>query len=240
MGIYQYCKYRYKDTPQINLLGMGQEVNTKYLPNMLGNSQLEDLETGFISIGMRLIRTNNLLVEYCDSWERIHRLTDPMAIALIQKDYQTSEFLQEEIIYHVKIACDDMISLCYIKEYRAAHSGQTSQIIDVNSVGGYLEKMENDKPDPNMPASFYKVFTGERCFLDELNDLANACKHSVLNSLLANRVGTEEPYIVVTSMPHGKLAASKDCGMAVKHLAEGVSRVYRDYFDYFGRQEEAG
>ena len=238
MDIFRDC--RYKDAPQINLLGMGQEVKAKYLPDVLGDSQLEDLKIGFVSIGMRLIRTNNLLTEYCDSWERIHRLTDPMAIMLIQKDYQASEFLQEEIIYHVKNACDDMISLCYVRGYRAIHSGRTPQIIKVNSVGGYQSEARSGKPDPDMPVSFYKVFAGECCFLDELNDLANACKHSVLNSLLANRIGTEEPCIIVTSMPYGRLAASKDCGMTVKHLVEGVSRVYRDYFGYFGRQEEAG
>ena len=223
--------------PQIDLLGIEDRLNAMKLPRTPINPRLKGMEVGFMNIGMRLRRDNSLLREYCDMWYKIKQFEsipyqerDIIDDLRIQEYFQTIAFLQEEVIYHAKVTCDNMVALSYILGYLISQPNQTITDVQVDCIGALFRQ---NSRDPYYLNDYFSWLSSELPFLKQLNTLANAGKHSVLNSLQMLRLGTEEPVFVLTSLPSGKLAKREDCWMTACVFADGMSRVYRAYFDYF-------
>ena len=113
------------------------------------------------------------------------------------------------------------------------HPYQEITKVEVDCIGGFLSLEQDDSQGLDKRFEWLAV---EKPFLKKLNDLTNAGKHSVLNSLQTLRLGTEEPVFVLTSLPYGVQEKSKDCWMTAREFADGMSRVYKLYFDFFNEQ----
>lgn len=95
-------------------------------------------------------------------------------------------FLQEEIIYHVRRAVDDMIAIAWIQ--KQFDNERFVAKIEIDSIGKYLNQKNIE----------FGIFDECIEFLEIINDVSNSYKHSVYQTTQV-KISESEPSFYVYS-----------------------------------------
>ena len=133
----------------------GYKVDTNYS----FRQRFSILELKHANILQRIGRINSLCMQHVREWEEKGKVGNNM-------NYELS-FLQEEIVFHLRRAVDDMISLVWMMN--EWEHGKKVVKVEIDSIGKYLSK-KNRK---------MRCFDRNVGFLNILNNISNSYKHSV-------------------------------------------------------------
>ena len=123
-------------------------------------------------------------------------------------------FLSEEIVYWLRKSADDLIAMLHVLEVRET-VGVYPTRVEVDSIGGLLARSDI----PNFLASHLE-------FLNVLNEISNAAKHSFINSDIT-LFGRDEPCFFALTLKRNNLSnESKFYSVAVRDV---LSR-YNEFF----------
>lgn len=134
------------------------------------------LELKHVNLMLRIDRINKLCLEHTRKWEKEKEKWKNV-------NYEFA-FFQEEIIYHVRRAVDDMISIVWIQSQ--FENERFVEKIEIDSIGRYLSKK-------NTELKCYDVCID---FLNTINDVSNSYKHSVYQTV-QTLISQEEPAFYV-------------------------------------------
>ncbi|MES2437136.1 MAG: hypothetical protein V4519_03910 [Patescibacteria group bacterium] len=105
--------------------------------------------------------------------------------------------LSDEITFWLKRTTDELISLLYIKDFYIANE-EFPDILKVDCIGALIN-------EPSQLARNIKSkYSGHISFLEILNDIANAHKHSFVNSDM-NVTSLSEPQVFALTLPRNSL-----------------------------------
>jgi hypothetical protein len=111
-------------------------------------------------------------------------------------DIAEHQFYAEQVVYWLRKTADELISLGYVID-RWKESGSWPDAIQIDSIGGLKEQP---------PQALKDLFAPHMNFLDELNEVANAFKHSFINTDM-NVVGSEYPVVFALTQKRNRLSA---------------------------------
>lgn len=137
---------------------------------------LSFLELKHVNMMLRIYRINQLCEKHILKWQEQKNNWNNV-------NYEFS-FLQEEIVFHMRRAVDDMISIAWI--HKQFDKEVFVSKIEIDSIGRYLNKRNNDFQD----------FDECREFLDKMNKISNSYKHSVYQTVQV-LISSEEPTFYV-------------------------------------------
>lgn len=138
----------------------GYKVDTNYS----FRQRFSILELKHANILQRIGRINSLCMQHVREWEEKGKVGNNM-------NYELS-FLQEEIVFHLRRAVDDMISLVWMMN--EWEHGKKVVKVEIDSIGKYLSE-KNRK---------MRCFDRNVGFLNILNNISNSYKHSVYQTIL--------------------------------------------------------
>lgn len=141
----------------------------------------------------RLIHANRRLDESEAMWE-----------AFVGQDTFSADnpgihhrFSTDEVVVHLRRATDELIGLLWLLRERAA-GGDWPEQIRIDSIGGAR---------PRGGSWFLPMLEQHEWLLTTLNDIANAHKHSFIDSSF-QPVGSQEPCAVALALDHNRLRNS--------------------------------
>ena len=114
-------------------------------------------------------------------------LVDPK-LSYVQT-YQT-----EEIIYWLRKTTDEFIGLLYLSDYKKTYNKYPSKI-KISSIAEYLHSSQ----------SFDNILDPHITFLENLNNVSNAYKHSFINHEVLNYHGENEPLAIALRLDYNRL-----------------------------------
>ncbi|WP_349947323.1 hypothetical protein ABFV83_02220 [Lacrimispora sp. BS-2] len=158
-------------------------ANPQLTPNLPIVEGLGNLSLKHFKLIQRIIRINKKAKESFDIWEQIQKTK------LVPQDYF---LISEELIFHMRRAVDDMISLVWVLEENKKTPGLKMDKLIVKDIGNYLNLIKSDTNE-------FKAFNDHEEFLNLLNDFANSFKHSFVDSD-QSRIGLNEPCIFTLYM----------------------------------------
>jgi hypothetical protein len=154
-----------------------------------GNFQLK-----FMKIIERLDEANRRIIESTRLWETIHAGWGGI---LPLNSLTRHELANEEAIYMMRRAADELVSLIWcLSEYE--RTGSYPDVIVQDSLGCVLKAMGR--------GTALDIYQSHEALISVLNDVANAFKHSFINSD-KNIVGSLEPRIHTLGLAYNRLAA---------------------------------
>lgn len=142
----------------------------------------------------------------------------------------------EEIAYFLRVTTDELISLCYLL-YEHTRSGSYPTHLKVDSIGGLLNMLRHESHED---VEFCQIFFEFEDWLNTINNVTNAYKHSFINSDI-NVIGRNEPCVPVLSLPKNNLnkhEVSFYC-LSLAELIDGFNRFYKVTTTY-ARQSSPG
>lgn len=150
-----------------------------------GNFQLK-----FMKIIQRLDEANRKLIDSYKFW----RECKSCANFPVFNAYEKHIFSNEEAIYMLRRAADELVSLIWcLSKYE--ETKQYPQKIDIDCLGAVLSQKKVDR---------LEVFEPHIEIMTELNNIANAFKHSFINSD-HSLIGGDEPRIHALALNYNKL-----------------------------------
>lgn len=188
-----------------------------------GNMQLK-----YMKIITRLDEANKNILLCCSMWDRlVHDHYD---------GYSVHYFSGEIVAYHLRKACDEIITLSWFLWY-AITNGQYPQNIKIDCVGAYLSNGNTE----------FRIFDDFRGVLNTLNDIENAYKHSFINSDVTV-VGQLEPCLATLALKYNDLKNppifsnvslkqiisefNNFFAFAKENLKRDGAEMYKHYMDY--------
>lgn len=119
-------------------------------------------------------------------------------------------FLQEEIVYWLRQAADELISLASVLE-EWQRTGTCPETVSIDCIGSLV-------------ASGNTTYNAEVLrFLNTLNDVSNAFKHSFINTQVS-LIGAEEPVVYALGLKRNKLSnAPSFCEVTLASLISGFN-----------------
>ncbi|MCM8813164.1 MAG: hypothetical protein NC924_04420 [Candidatus Omnitrophica bacterium] len=135
--------------------------------------------------------------------------------------YERHIFANEQAVYLIRRAVDEMIALiwCLTKwEKERVYPNK----IEVDCIGGVVENPHNNQ---------LELFREHRGFLKTLNEIANAFKHSFVQSDIT-LVGKDEPCVYVLALKYNKIKSdAKLDGVSLARLVEEFNAFYKEGMD---------
>jgi hypothetical protein len=132
--------------------------------------------------------------------------------------YERHIFANEQAIYMMKRATDELISTIWCLNELEKNRAYPKEI-KVNSIGSLLNLTEDKLLD---------VFRPHKVFLQSINEIANAFKHSFINSDIT-LVGRDEPCVHALALQYNKLeSGAKFHNVAMRHIVIGFNAFYQD------------
>ncbi|MGB4067955.1 MAG: hypothetical protein WBK08_07985 [Nitrospira sp.] len=195
------------DEPYSARLGFWLPPNSPY-----GNFQLK-----LMKICQRIDEANRRLTESRAFWEqaRPDGISPPNAL-------QRHIYANEQAIYLLRRTADEMISLIWcLSEWQT--KGGCPEKIKVDCIGALLDLS---------PEEYLKPWTPHIHMLTQLNEIANAFKHSFVDSDI-NVIGRDEPCVYALSLDRNKLASGVQFhGVSLMWLAKAFTAFYKDGMDW--------
>jgi hypothetical protein len=165
----------------------------------------------------RLDEANRRLAESCTFWEqaRPEGFSPPNA-------FQRHIYANEQAIYLLRRAADEMISLIWcLSEWQTKGSYPTE--IKIDCIGALLGLS---------PEQHLKPCSQHIPILTQLNEIANAFKHSFVDSDITV-IGRDEPCVYALSLDRNKLAAGIQFhSVSLAQLARAFTAFYKDGMDW--------
>ena len=170
------------DEPYNAALGYWLPPNSPY-----GNFQLK-----FMKIIQRLDEANRKIIDSYKFWGACKTPDGFPAIGA----YEQHIFSNEEAIYMLRRAADELVSLIWcLSKYEETNNYPTK--IKIDCLGAVLSQNAENR---------LKVFEPHIAIMTILNEIANAFKHSFINSD-HSLLGVDEPCIHALALDYNKLAS---------------------------------
>jgi hypothetical protein len=159
------------DAPQINAGKKPQQsLNISQLLPLPSNTPFGNLFLKYLKIASRIDRINLLIQDiFLNFFSLAHQSEGG------SEDFFRHQVIAEEVIYWLRKTADELISMQYILHVQE-QTGQFPNKIEVDCVGLLNHKNAQD---------FKQNFLVHLKFLDTLNEVSNAYKHSFINSELS-------------------------------------------------------
>lgn len=191
------------DEPYNATLGFWLPVDCPY-----GNLQLK-----LLSLSERLDEANRRLRESCMFWEQLPQKGSAPINALSRH-----QFANEQAVSLIRRATDELIALIWCLFQRET-SGKYPEEITVDCIGMVLEQSEEQRLPP---------FRNHEAFFQQFNVIANAFKHSFVNSD-QTAIGENEPSVYALSLHRNKLSAGiRFYGISLANLVAGFNAFYAE------------
>lgn len=163
----------------------GDPLHVLHFLPLPADSPYGNLALKYLEVFQRLDHANHTILRVYAQHTALR--TDPAS------PYLSSHlFLQEEIVYWLRQAADELISLASVLE-EWQRTGACPEVVPVDCIGSLL-------------VSGNTTYTPEILgFLETLNNVSNAFKHSFINTQVS-RVGAEEPVVYALGLKRNKLS----------------------------------
>lgn len=197
---------------------VGKRGNYIISENRIFKQRFSTLELKHVNLILRISRINKLCLEHTKKWKK-------------EKDKWRNTnynfaFLQEEIIYHLRRAVDDMISIVWMQN-QFENENFVSKIA-IDSIGRYLNHKNTE----------LKCFDECTDFLETINDISNSYKHSFYQSVQI-LISQEEPaFYVYTYKANDTSNGEKEYLYKQSELLEGFEKMLLIYLDTVYEKEE--
>jgi hypothetical protein len=190
-----------------------------------------NLSAKFFSIGMRLGHVNTRLDEaysYWWVWKRTQLTPQPTDADIVTggTSLKLHLFATEEAVAGMRRCADELVAtIWYLEKY--IEDGTYPSEIKIDMIGGAVRKCQ--------PAS---ILTDHKDFLDFLNRLSNALKHSFADSD-STLIGNDQPRATAINYEHNKIKADDaDPKLIYAPLGELVTTFNEFLADCFARLKE--
>jgi hypothetical protein len=173
-----------------------------------GNLQLK-----LLSLSERLDEANRRLRESCMFWEQ-SRQNAHVPISALSRH----QFTSEQAVSLIRRATDELIALIWCLFQRET-SGQYPEEITVDRIGEVLEQSNEQRLPP---------FKNHEALFQQLNVIANAFKHSFVNSD-QTAIGQDEPSVYALSLHRNRLATGvRFYGISLANLIAAFNDFYAE------------
>lgn len=197
------------------------------------NTPFGNLTTKIVAVGQRLAHANVRLQEFYTCWQiamvaAMEHDASPedvdTRILSYGNNFVQYQYAGEEAVAAIRRCADELVTLIwYLTQYD--ETGQLPEKIKVDMIGSFLPKSQellNNKHD---------------AFLEELQRLSNAHKHSFAQSD-AHIIGADEPCVYLLSYPRNN--RTKDCEFVVVPMHQLVDEFNAFLVDCFERVRKLG
>jgi hypothetical protein len=173
-----------------------------------------------MKISSRVDEVNRSVAESYELWEII-KTNQMLPVGL----YDKHVFAMEKAIYHMRRLCDELISLVWCLSKWERDKGVWPEKIAIDCIYGAL----NSKDDE---LDVIDVFKKHKEILQTLNDIANAFKHSFINTD-HNLLGTNEPCVHALGLKNNILSfGSVFHNVSMFQLVSAFDKMYQDAFGW--------
>jgi len=178
-----------------------------------GNFQLK-----FVKIVQRIDQANRRIRESVANWELCQ--ADVPALGA----YETHVFCNEEIVYMIRRAADELISLLWCLS-SLENEGRYPERIKVDCLGSVLNQDAKER---------HQAVAQHVELIRMLNEMSNAFKHSFVNSD-QSLLGADGPRIHSLAIHRNRLGANPEFhGVLLSELIDHFDRFYGSCVDWLG------
>ena len=134
-----------------------------------------------------------------------------------QQDLVEHQFYAEQVVYWMRKTADELISLAYVMD-EWNRTGKWPVSVRIDSIAGLKE---------NPSEELRQLFAPHDAFLATMNEIANAFKHSFINTDLTV-VGSEYPVVYALALKRNKLSEPPQFySVNFAEMVEAFSRLYK-------------
>ena len=193
-------------------------ISLKYNDNYMGNDILNlpqsikygNMTLKYISILDRQKEINFLINECYTifnkfSNKQIYNSDTEIEIFNLSNFISRYYFVLEYITYNVRRTVDELISLIYYLNYIKNNNGTEPNKIDIDKIGSLINSNEGQSLKNQV-----NFFTQHDVFMNYLNDLSNAFKHSFVNSESSTLIGKDKPTINALNLHYNNSSNNKE------------------------------
>ena len=205
--------------PQVKIGKTPDEpLNVRILLPLPANTPFGNLFLKYMHIVRRLDHVNSMLHTVFDSYEEA--MAQPISDLLFHH-----ALVSEQVIYWLRKTADELIGLHHVLASRVAN-GEYPDRVSPDSIGGLLRGKAVPPP-----------FVEHVDFLETLNEISNAYKHSFINSDL-NLVGRDEPVVYALGLHRNKLEKSSALyAVSVREVVAGFNAFFDAMVEPFATAE---
>jgi hypothetical protein len=181
-----------RDVPQIdNGKKPLQPLNIVHLIWLPSNTPYGNLNLKGMNIVRRIDRVNLEIGRVFASYVHPSKvdINNPL------QDLAEHQFYAEQVVYWLRKTADELISLAYVID-EWSRSGKWPASVRIDSIAGLKE---------NPPEEIRQLFAPHDALLIALNEIANAFKHSFINTDMTV-VGSEYPVVYALALKRNKLS----------------------------------
>jgi len=176
------------------------------------DSPYGNLTLKLMNLCERLDEANHRLRESWTFWDRARQSL--LSVNALQRHV----FANEQAIYLIRRATDETISLIWCLSEKEA-TGKYPEQIKVDCIGAVMAQRPDQRLTP---------FRRHEVLFQQLNEIANAFKHSFVNSDLTV-IGKDEPSVYALSLDRNRLSAGVQFhGVALRSLVAGFNVFYAE------------
>jgi hypothetical protein len=190
-----------------------QPINIVHIPRLPSDTPYGNLLLKGMNIVRRLDRVNLEVARVYSSY--VHPKSANHLNPL--EDILEHQFYAEQVVYWLRKTADELISIAYtIGEWK--NTGEWPSAIKVDSIAGLKHNPQSDVKS---------LFAPHESYLFTLNDVANAFKHSFINTDMIV-VGAEYPVVFALALDRNKLSNKpKFYSVSFAALVEDFSTLYK-------------
>jgi hypothetical protein len=190
-----------------------QPINIVHIPQLPSDTPYGNLLLKGMNIVRRLDRVNLEVARVFASY--VHPNNEQSSNS--SQDILEHQFYAEQVVYWLRKTVDELISLAYaISEWK--RNGEWPNAIKVDSIAGLSR---------NAPQEVKDLFAPYERYLFTLNEVANAFKHSFINTDMTV-VGAEYPVVFALALDRNRLSNKpKFYSVNFSEIVQEFSKLYR-------------
>lgn len=188
-------------------------VNIAHVPKLPSDSPYGNLLLKGMNIIRRLDRVNLEIDRVFASYVHPKNVQTPNA----PQDILEHQFYAEQVVYWLRKTADELVALAYVtSEWKT--NGKWPVAIEVDSIAGLKHSPPNEVKELFAPFASY-LFT--------LNEVANAFKHSFINTDMTV-VGAEYPVVFALALDRNKLSKQpRFYSVSFADIVQMFSKLYK-------------
>ena len=174
-------------TPPILEIGKqpDEPLNVVHFLPLPANSPFGNLALKYLEVFQRLDHANHTILRVYAQHTALRSDPDSPFI-------KSHLFLQEEIVYWLRQAADELISLASVLD-KWQRTGACPEAVPTDCIGAFITEGKTSSYAQSLD------------FLDTLNNVSNAYKHSFINTQVS-LIGAEEPIVYALGLKRNKLS----------------------------------
>ena len=185
--------------PQIQFTHPNSPVSGCDMLKLDPNTSYGNLTSKTADISVRLKKVNKDLKHLYEKPYQID--SPPLPAGTVNPENFFTPIEVELIVYNIRVATDQLICLLYILNYNNTNNSFPEQI-KIDSIGKYLSPKITDGKQ------YLSEFDHFKNFLQTLNNISNAYKHSFLNSDTMSLRGKSEPVVFALGLKANNITNS--------------------------------